>query len=274
MMPTRVSVLSLVMLFCLLAGCASTGTGDPAAQKASPQAASQMPEDPRDYFESMAQFVSGAQQFQTTVRMGFDVLQESGQKIEFNERHRVTIARPDRLRAEILKSNGEEGIILFDGRKVTAYNHTLNVFAQAEKVGNIDEVLDYFLYDLDMRLPLALMFMSDFPAEMEARLEELDFVEVSAVTEVPCVHLAGRTDEIDFEVWIPETGAPLPVRLTITYRDEEGQPKFWADFDNWDMAPAIADADFTFTPPAGAERIPFLVEIEKALGDQQPKGDN
>ena len=81
-------------------------------------------------------------------------------------------------------------------------------------------------------------------------------------------------DEIDFEIWIPETGAPLPVRLTITYRDEEGQPRFWADFENWNMTPAVADADFTFTPPQDAERIPFLVEIERALGERKSKGDD
>ncbi len=265
MIPTRCSFVRMVALLFLLTGCASTGTGDPAA--------SQVPEDPRDYFDRMAQFVSSAQQFQTTVRMGFDVLQDWGQKIEFGERHRITIARPDRLRADIQKSHGEKGMVLFDGQKVTAYNASLNVFAQAEKVGSIDEVLVYFLRDLEMRLPLALMFRSDFPAEMQKRLEALTFVEVSTVTDVPCVHLAGRTDEIDFEVWIPETGPPLPLRLTITYRDEEGQPKFWADFEKWDMTPGITAMEFRFTPPEGAERIPFLVEIEKALGEQKPKGD-
>ncbi len=268
--PTRFSVVRMIALVFIMAGCASTGTGDPAASQASPQ----IPEDPRDYFERMAQFVSNAQQFQTTVRIGFDVLQDWGQKIEFGERHRISIVRPDRLRADILKSHGEEGMVLFDGKIVTAYNATLNVFAQTAKAGSIDEVLVYFLRDLQMRLPLALMFRSDFPAEMEKRLEELVFVEVSAVTDVPCVHLAGRTDEIDFEVWIPETGAPLPLRLAITYREEEGQPKFWADFENWDMTPKMTDMDFSFTPPEGAERIPFLVEIEKALGEQKPKGDD
>ena len=266
MMPTKFSVIRLVALLFMLAGCASTGTGDPAA--------SQAPADPRIYFDRMASYVADAHQFQTTVRMGFDVLQDWGQKIEFGERHRITVARPNRLRADILKSSGEEGMVLFDGQKVTVYHRTQAVFAQADKPGDIDEVLVYFLRDLEMRLPLALMFMSDFPEEIGKQLEELDFVEISAVTDPPCVHLAGRTDEIDFEVWIPETGAPLPVRLTITYRDEEGQPKFWADFENWDMTPAVADADFNFTPPAGAERIPFLVEIEKALGAQKPKGDD
>ncbi len=266
MIPTRVAVMRCIVLFCLLAGCASSSTRD--------QAAPQTIKDPLVYFDRMAHHVASAQQFQTTVRMGFDVLQDWGQKIEFGERHRITIARPDRLRADILKSNGEEGMVLFDGQKVTVYHSARAVFAQAERPGTIDDVLVFFLHELEMRLPLALMFRSDFPTEMNKRLEELDIVEISAVTDPPCVHLAGRTDEIDFEVWIPETGDPLPVRITITYREEEGQPKFWADFENWDMAPGITDMAFTFTPPEGAERIPFLVEIEKALGAQKPKGDD
>ena len=232
------------------------------------------PENPQALFDRMAHFISSAPRFQTTVRMGFDVIQDTGQKIEFSERHRITIARPARLRAEIVKSNGEEGVILFDGQKITAYSATQGVYAQSEKQGSIDEVLVYFLRDLQMRLPLALMFRSDFPEEMQKRLVALAFVEISAVTDTPCVHLAGRTDEIDFQVWIPETGDPLPRRLTLTYRDEQGQPKFWADFENWNLRPAIADADFAFTPPADAERIPFLVEIENALGEEKTKGEN
>lgn len=266
MMPSKIAAIGFFALLGILAGCAPAGTLD--------QTAAAAPADPRARFDRMARFISSARQFQVTVRMGYDVLQESGQKIEFNERHRITIARPDRLRAEILKSNGEHGMVQFDGQTILAYNAAHEVYAQAEKPGSLDEVLAYFLDDLNMRLPLALMFMSTFPDEMEKLIEELAFVEVSAVTDTPCLHLAGRTAETDFQIWIPETGDPLPKRLTITYRDETGQPKFWADFESWDMAPTISAKAFTFTPPADAERIPFLVEIEKALGDDDPKGGN
>lgn len=264
MITIRTAPILLVVFCSALAVLAPAGAQDQPAKPAI--------DDPQGYFERMARFLAGAQKFQTTVRMGYDVLQDSGQKIEFGERHRITIARPDRLRAELSKSNGEEGLVLFDGQMITAHNTTHGVYAQTEKPGRLEEVLDYFLNDLGMRLPLALMFRSDFPEEMAKRLETLDVVEVSAVTDIPCVHLAGRTDEIDFQVWIPETGDPLPQRLTITYRDEEGQPQFWADFENWDMAPSISAKDFAFTPPKGAERIPFLAEIERALGEETPKG--
>ena len=123
-----------------------------------------------------------------------------------------------------------------------------------------------------MRLPLALMFRGDFPEEMQKRLVALALVEVSAVTGTPYVHLAGRTDQVDFQVWIPLSGEPLPRRLTITYRDEEGQPKFWADFAEWNLSPAISPTDFTFNPPPGSERIPFLAEIDRALTHEYRKG--
>ncbi len=230
--------------------------------------------DPGLYFDRMAHFLSSARQFQTTARMGYDVVQESGQKIEFSEHHRITIARPDRLRVEIQKSNGERGAVIFDGNKITAYSLTHKVYAEAEKQGDLDAVLVYFLRDLKMRLPLALLFRSDFPEEMGRRLVNLEFVEVSEITDVPCVHLAGRTDQVDFQIWIPRSGKPLPRRLTITYRDQEGHPKFWANFDDWNMMPSIASADFKFAPPQGTERIPFLVEIGRALPQENRQGGN
>jgi hypothetical protein len=265
MITIRTAPILLVVFCSALAVLAPAGAQDQPAKPAI--------DDPQGHFERMARFLAGAQKFQTTVRIGYDVLQESGQKIEFSERRRITIARPDRFRVEILKSNGEKGLLLFDGQKITVYSETHQAYAQADQPGSLDDALVYFLRDLKMRLPMALMFSGRFPQEMEKRLEELAIVEVSAVTDSPCAHLAGRTGQIDFQVWIPEAGDPLPRRLVITYRDEEGQPNFWAEFMNWNLAPAISAADFTFMPPAGVERIPFLAEMSPAVDENQKGGD-
>jgi hypothetical protein len=50
----------------------------------------------------------------------------------------------------------------------------------------------------------------------------------------------------------------------ITYKDENGQPQFWADLSNWNLAPDLSDALFAFTPPNGAERIQFLAEVRSS----------
>ena len=264
MIPTRMASILFVVVFCTLAIFTPLRAED---KPASPNS-----ENPQPYFSRMADFISGARQFQTTMRIGYDVVQESGQKVEFSERRRITIARPDRLRVEILKSNGEKGLVLFDGQKITVYSETHQVYAEAEKPGNLEDALVFFLRELKMRMPLALMLSANFPEEMEKRLENLEFVEVSATTDIPCVHLAGRTDQVDFQIWIPQTENPLPRRMVITYPDQEGQPNFWVDFTDWDLASSIPDRDFVLTPPAGAERIPFLSEMKEGATNENRKG--
>jgi hypothetical protein len=61
---------------------------------------------------------------------------------------------------------------------------------------------------------------------------------------VPCDHLAVRTaGGVDFQVWIAQGDEPLPRRIVITYKDENGQPQFWADFSNWNLAPELVVRD-------------------------------
>ena len=61
----------------------------------------------------------------------------------------------------------------------------------------------------------------------------------------------------------------------ITHKEEAGQPQFWADLFNWNLAPEVSDALFTFTPPDGADRIQFLAELSSAAATATPeKGAN
>jgi hypothetical protein len=93
--------------------------------------------------------------------------------------------------------------------------------------------------------------------------------------DVPCDHLAVRTSKgVDFQVWVAQGSEPLPRRIVITYQEEPGQPQFWADLSDWNLSPEISDTLFTFTPPAGADRIQFLAEVGGATVTSTPKGDN
>jgi hypothetical protein len=79
---------------------------------------------------------------------------------------------------------------------------------------------------------------------------------------------------VDFQVWVAQGGEPLPRRIVITYKDETGQPQFWADLSNWNLAPDVSDALFAFAPPNGAERIQFLAEVRSAAATATPKKGN
>lgn len=48
----------------------------------------------------MAKKLAETKQFSVTMHMGYDVVQKSGQKIEFSEIRKTTINRPNHLRVD------------------------------------------------------------------------------------------------------------------------------------------------------------------------------
>ncbi|MFP5213718.1 MAG: DUF2092 domain-containing protein [Acidobacteriota bacterium] len=236
-----------------------------AAQKEAPkEAAVQTPpnNEAMSLLRRSAEFLSRAGQFGVTIRVGYDALQKSGQKVEFGEIRKVTLRRPDRFRADILRSDGEKGLVLYDGQNITVFNEKEMVVAGAARSGGLDDAVMYLVSDLGVRLPLAMMFVSTLPAELDRRVVAAEIVEKTTIMDVPCTQVAARTKEVDFQVWIPSEGDPLPRRIVITYKNAEAQPQFRADFSGWDLATNPPDALFSFAPPQGAQRIPFLVEVK------------
>jgi hypothetical protein len=228
-----------------------------------------------NYLNKMADFLAKAEQFSVTLRIGYDVLQESGEKIEFGEIRKLVLRRPDRLRVDIEQSDGDKGLVIFNGKDITAYNEKDKVFASASGPGDLDGAVTYLVSELKLRLPLAMMFVSRLPSELERRVREVETVERSTIMDVPCVHLAARADDVDFQVWIPSDGQPLPRRVVITYKHEDGQPQFWADFFDWNLTPNPSESLFAFTPPEGVQKIPFLAQMETAKHsvEKEKKGD-
>jgi hypothetical protein len=200
--------------------------------------------------KNMSEYLAHAGRFSVAIRDGYDLDQESGQKIEFGEPRMVTISRPDRLRhpdrlrIEIERSDEQKDLVIFDGKDMTIYTANHNNYAVASRQGTLDQSIKYALDNLKIRMPLAVMFLSTLPNELDNLGVSADYVEKTTITEVPCDHLAVRTaGGVDFQVWIAQGDEPLPRRIGITYKDEKGQSQFWADFSNWSLAPELALRD-------------------------------
>jgi hypothetical protein len=252
----------------------------PARAQESSLESSSSGEDARALLNKTADFLSKAGEFSVNIRAGYDAVQESGQKIEFGEIRKVILRRPDRFRSDIERSDGEKGLVIFDGKDITVFNEKYNVFAKASRPGDLDGAVTFLLKDLGMRLPLAMMYLSRLPSEIQSRVRSVEIVEQNTIMDVPCVQLAARTDDVDFQIWVPSKGDPLPRRIVITYKHEKGQPQFWANLSDWNLSPNLSDQLFTFAPPENARQIPFLAQIASSMPGpakkkpQIKKGDN
>lgn len=221
--------------------------------------------DPMLILKRMSDFVAAAPALSVTVRAGYDVVQDSGEKLEFGEVVRYSVKRPDRFRVEGEQSSGQKGFILFDGKEIVAMGAGQNAYAAASKPGTLDDAIPYMVGALELRIPLARLFVHRVTADIADSVKSARYVGTDFLMGLPCDHVAARTETVDFQVWVAQGDRPLPHRIVLTYKKEAGQPKFWGQFTDWNLNPDLPDSLFTFTPPSGAERVRFLAEVEEQL---------
>ena len=252
--------------FCASA-LALTFAGPLLAQQAAPAKKAAAPSESqvqaREILMRMAAYLGGAEKYSVKLRAAYDAVQRTGEKIEFNEARIITLARPDKLRIEGVRSDGARPLVVFDGKEITLVDAGHNVFASSPQPGNIDASVMHFVGNLGMRLPLALMLVSRLPAELAARVKSIDYVERTNILGAPAHHIAARTDDIYIQAWVADGDQPVPLRVVLTYKKSPGQPQFRAQFSDWNLAPAIADGTFSAQVPAGARKVAFAAELQQ-----------
>jgi len=215
--------------------------------------------------QEMFDFIGDSKKISVSVESNFDVVQSSGQIIEFGGTSHWQIKRPNKVRVDLKDRDGNERTFYFNGNKITLYDKDQNVYAEVSKKGNIDQAFDYYMDELDMPLPLAELFSKDHPFDLKKDVKSSKYLGNSTINGVSCNDLAFRSEDIDMQIWISQQKNPLPQRFVITYTDSPGKPQYRAQFKNWDLSPNLPDSLFEFKPPEGAEKIKFI-PIKKNKG--------
>jgi hypothetical protein len=75
---------------------------------------------------------------------------------------------------------------------------------------------------------------------------------------VKCDHLLFSRPGVDFQVWVAESGHPLPYKYVVTDTGTPALLSVSTIASNWNVAPDVADDRFTFVPPKGVKQISFM----------------
>ena len=222
--------------------------------------------------QRMADFMAGLERFSVSIDSHYDVLQETGEKIEFAEKRSLTVLRPNHFRLATHSADGERYTATFDGTDITLYNAQANYYAKAPLRGDIDAALIHAVRDLQLRIPLAMLFLKRLPEALASRVVSVELVEKN---HDGLLHLSARGQTVDMQIWLPASGDPLPQRVVLTYKDAEGQPQFRGNFTGWNLAPEVTDEQFDLLIPQDATRIDLLAErkvLESDAGTGEQPG--
>ena len=246
-------------------------TGSVAAQQAAEPApaTTESQREAAALLQSMADYLAGLESFRCTTTNRYETVQANGQKVEFGETRQISLARPDRLRLEEVASDGVSDLTLFDGKQITVVSAGFNVYAQAPQPASLEDALVYFVRDLRMRAPLALLLSTHVSTDLRAMAKNVEYVERTRIDGKDAHHVAAQSESVDFEFWIAEGKKPLPLRVVITYKTAPGQPKFWSDISKWKTNRGVSNKTFALTLPDAARQIPFAVQLS-ALGATPP----
>ncbi|SOC46006.1 hypothetical protein SAMN05892877_12016 [Rhizobium subbaraonis] len=231
------------------------GTWAPAAQADEAQA--------REILKAMTQYLGAQQNLSFDVDSSLEIVTTDGQKLAIASSGSVHMQRPDKM--HVMRQGGFADVeMIFDGKTLSVLNRGEKIFAQTELPGTIDQLVDKLRDEYHRPLPAADLLGADAEAVLLAEVTEVKDLGSGVIRGKECDHVAFRTPEVDWQMWIAQGETPHPCRFVITSKTVEGLPQYTLDFSAWGAG--AADATFTFAAPEGAKKveikdIPDLDEI-------------
>lgn len=240
-----------LVLFTSLAGCMaalSAGCASPETRvrDIDPQA--------EPILKRMCATLDHAKAVRFSVSATMDRRVETGQLAQFHRSSEITIARPDRMCAQVESDDGKWAV-WYCGKTLTIFDRDSNIYATDAVPGKMGAMLDYMVDEYDVVMPMADLLAGETYNSLMENVESGSYVGLHAVGSTPCHHLLFRQANIEWQIWIDSVNQPLPRKMLITYTEEPDQPQYVATIDGWDLSPKPSADLFTFTPPAGADRV-------------------
>lgn len=230
---------------------------DQATKKPAEEAKVEIQKEAMDALTKMGNYLHKLKSFTVSSTLSMDEVLLTGQKILVTGTTEITARLPDRLRGSAkVEELNRDVEYFYDGKIFTLFGNDTKYYATFNAPATVVELLDIAQERYDIEIPLRDLF---YWGTEKARVDDIQsafFIDTNRVDGTTCKHYAFRQADVDWQVWIEDGATPLPRRLVITSKLEDGQPQFISTM-TWNTAPELNDSTFTFKPPEGAQKIDF-----------------
>jgi hypothetical protein len=223
----------------------------------------------------MSDYMAAQKNFSFSFNSSLEVVTPQNQKIQFDSSGEVSISRPDKFRGQRIGGYADVELVN-DGKTLTFLGKHINKYAQIEAPGTIDQTVDELRTKYMAELPAAdLILANPYPALMEDVIDA-KHIGRGVIDGVECEHLAFRTIDTDWQLWVEMGNTPIPRKFVITSKTVGESPQYSIEIKNWKTDLSFVPDTFSFKPPAGAEKVeitklPHMDEIPESspMGGQK-----
>ena len=203
---------------------------------------------------SMSTYLGGLSTFSATADVDNEIIDMAGQKLQLSSSASVLVERPGKLHATRRGPLADVEVI-YDGKVVTINGKGLNVYAQFDSPGTIDDAIATVRFETGLDAPGADLLYADPYAGLASNVTSGAYLGTAYVNGVECHHLAYRAPKVDWQIWVQAGDKPLPMKYVITSKWVTGAPEYSVRFRDWNTKPTIDPSLFAFKAPEGATKL-------------------
>jgi len=205
----------------------------------------------------MADYLGSLKQFSVNTQGTLEDLDDSGHRVDFDVSARAIVSRPNKLLAE-RRGDLIDQNFYYDGKTTTLCNPSDKVYATVPAPATIDGTLHYVRDSLGLIIPISdLVYSNAFPLLMKD-VTYAAVVRKAFINGVKCDHLTFSRPGVDFQVWVADSGKPLPMKYVVTDTGTPALLSISTVMSDWNLAPKVPESRFDFVPPQGAKPITFM----------------
>ncbi len=216
--------------------------------------------------KSMSDYMAAQSAISFSFDTDLEIVTKDKQKLALASSGTVTLSRPDKI--HVTRHGGFADVeAIFDGKTLSLIGRNANVYGQVDVPGSIDHLIDELRDKYHRPVPGADLLQSNlYDALMPLVIDAKDLGS-GVIGDVECDHLAFRTKEVDWQIWIAQGARPYPCRYVITSKLVDDGPQYSVQIRDWKTGNEVATDDFNFKNSTNANKM----ELKDLDTDELPK---
>ncbi|WP_319797879.1 DUF2092 domain-containing protein [Nitrobacter sp.] len=203
---------------------------------------------------AMSDYLANAKTLSLTYDTDIEVITPDVQKLQFASSGQVLLNRPNQLRAT--RVGGYANVeLVFDGNTLTMFGRNIDAVAQVQAKGSVDQLVQRLRDEFSIALPGADFLLSNSYDELMIGVRDLKHIGRGVIDGVECEHLAFRTEDADWQLWVEVGAKPIPRKYIITSKGVAAAPQYTLRVKEFRTNADLAADAFAFKVPASAKKV-------------------
>jgi hypothetical protein len=210
--------------------------------------------DARKLLKAMSDYMAAQKAIAFQYDTILEIVTKDKQKLGLASSGTLTLNRPDKIR--YTRTGGFADVeVVFDGKTLTLLGKTVNLYGQVDVPGTIDHLIDELRDKYKKPMPGADVVSSDIYDKAMANVVNVKDLGSGVIGGVECDHLAFRTKEVDWQIWIAQGSRPYPCRYVITSTKVAQAPEYSLTIRDWKTDNEVGSEEFSFKNATSAKKV-------------------